>query len=126
MREDAKESSSLFSCNMCRESEVTDLRGGVKVAVAGGRSGIVLSRESGLRGKTGCHAGLRSEERKRQHALFPMVAISGLATALRAATTIIKIVFVFVLEFILAKGRCCGEPVRSVKISQRLHAHRPK
>jgi hypothetical protein len=84
---------------MGRESEITDLRGEGKVAVVGGRSGIVLSRESGLRGNTGCHAGLRFEECKRQTALLPTVDILGLATALRAATTIRKIVFVFVFVF---------------------------
>ena len=91
--EDAKESSSLFSCNMCRESEVTDLRGGGKVAVVGGRSGIVLS-ESGLRGKTGCHAGLRPEEQKVAN-FIPDGRHIRTATALRAATTITKIIFVF-------------------------------
>ena len=41
-------------------SGVAGLRGGGKVDVVGGRSGIVLSRETGLlRGKTGYHAGLR-------------------------------------------------------------------
>jgi hypothetical protein len=38
---------------MRRESEVTDLRGGDKVAVVGGRSGIVLFWESGYEGKRG-------------------------------------------------------------------------
>jgi hypothetical protein len=40
-------------------SGVAGLRGGGKVDVVGGRSGIVLFRETGLRGKTGYHAGLR-------------------------------------------------------------------
>jgi hypothetical protein len=72
------------------------LCGGGKVAVVGGRSGIVLYRRVGCDGKTGCHAGLQLEECKGQHALLPMVDILGPATALRAATTIIKFVFVFV------------------------------
>jgi hypothetical protein len=55
---------------VARAKLLTDLRGGGKVAVVGGRSGIVLSWESELRGKTGCHAGLRFEECTRQHALF--------------------------------------------------------
>ena len=55
-------------------------------------------RESGLRGKSGCHAGLRFDECIRQHALFPMVDMLGLATALRAATAIIKNVFVFLQQ----------------------------
>ena len=47
-----------------RTSEVAGLRGGGKVAAAGGRSGIVLSRGSGLPRKTGCHAGLRLRSAK--------------------------------------------------------------
>ena len=63
--EDAKESSSLFSCNMCRESEVTDLRGGGKAAVVGGGSGMVLSGEWATR-EDGVPCGTPVEECKRQ------------------------------------------------------------
>jgi hypothetical protein len=54
-----------WSISTSCESGVGVLSGGGKVAVVSGRSGIVLS-ESGLRGKTGCHAGLRFEECKGQ------------------------------------------------------------
>jgi len=53
-----------WSTNTGCESGVGVLSGGGKVAVVDGRSGSVLSK-SGLRGKTGCHAGLRSEECRR-------------------------------------------------------------
>ena len=45
-------------------SGVAGLRGGGKVDVVGGRSGIVLFRETGLRGKTRYHAGLRLRSAK--------------------------------------------------------------
>jgi hypothetical protein len=53
-----------WSSNTCRESEVTGLSGGGKVAVGGGRSGIVLYRGVGYEGR------LRLEGRKGQRALY--------------------------------------------------------
>jgi hypothetical protein len=41
------------SSNTCRESEVAGLSGGGKVAVVGGRSGIVLYRGVGYEGRRG-------------------------------------------------------------------------
>ena len=83
---------------MCCESGVGVLRGGGKVAVVGGRSGSFSLRVS-YEGRRGAmrDSGLRSAEGRKL--LFPMVDILGLATALRAATTIIKTALVFVFVF---------------------------
>ena len=82
---------------VARAKLLTDLRGGGKVAVVGGRSGIPLlasfspGRVS-YEGRWGAmrDSGLRSAQGSMLYsALFPMVGILGLATALRAAITII-------------------------------------
>ena len=86
-----------WSSNTCREGEVAGLSGWGKVAVAGGRSGIVLYRAVGYEGRRGAmlDSDLRSVKGSMLYSRW--LDILGLTTALRAATTIIKIVFVFVV-----------------------------
>jgi hypothetical protein len=98
-----------WSTNTGCGSGVGVLRGGGKVAVVGGRSGS-FSPRAGYEGRQGAmrDSGMRSA--KGSQTVFSMVDILGLATALRAAIIIIKIVFVFVFGIVaMRQPWLCGK-----------------